>query len=121
MMPRKHFDWDGYFSTASFETVRKASPELDGRRPPTTYSPNGKLLYLSSQDFDVEIDDPEQLRQALTATGQSYANAVSPKHANHFQAYIAEEDFIIICNHLASLEDPSDFSDPDALLKEYLG
>lgn len=117
-MSQKPFEWDAFFSKSSFSEIRRLSPDLDSRRPPSTYSPDRKLLYLSSQDVDVETGNEDQLRAMLVSVRNSYIAAISPDKFNPMKVYIARVDFLEICYLLASLSgDPSEFSDPDGLLK----
>ena len=56
------FDWDGFLAKADYAAVRRLSPELDRRRPPSMYSPDKRSLYLTSLDTDVSCDDESALR-----------------------------------------------------------
>ena len=117
-MPKKDFDWDNYFSTASFKDISDRSPDLSLRRPPSTFSPDQKLLYLSSQDDEVETDSPDQLQLALTAIKITYANAIRLKQIDHGKAYVARTDFVAVCALLANCTaDPDEYADPDLLLQ----
>lgn len=117
-MSHKQFDWDMFFSQASFNKIRELSPDLAHRRLPSSFSPDMKLLYLSSQDIDVETDNQDQLREALIAVKGSYVSASRIDRLDHAKAYVARIDFIEICRLLASCSDnPEKFSHPDGLLK----
>lgn len=117
-MTQKQFEWDVFFLKARFNEISELSPDLAARRFPSTFSPDRKFLYLSSQDWDVETGNEEQLRAALVDVRNSYASASHPDHFNHTKVYIARVDFVEICRLLACLSDcPDEFSDPDGLLK----
>lgn len=117
-MSQNEFEWDAFFSKASFNEIRTLSPEPSARRPPSTYSADRKFLYLSSQDNDVETSNEDQLRAAFFYVRNSYASASKFGHFNHTKAYIARVDFVEICRLLACLsDDPNEFSDPDGLLE----
>jgi hypothetical protein len=118
VMSKKDFDWDSYFANASFKDISRRSPDLSSRRPPSAFSPDRKLLYLSSQDDAVETDSPDQLQLALTAIKITYANAIRQKQIDHAKAYVARTDFIAVCALLANFtEDPDEYAYPDLLLQ----
>jgi hypothetical protein len=112
----KVFDWDHYFSSASFQQIRELSPELSTRRLPSVYSPDRQLLYLTSLDIDVQTNNVKELLSALDGVRNSYFSIKSAGSCNGKDA-IARTDFIEICSLLANLsEDPDEYLDPDALL-----
>lgn len=117
-MSKKNFDWDNYFAVASFKDISDRSPDLSSRRLPSIFSPDRKLLYLSSQDDDVETDNPDQLQSALTSIKNTYANVIGRELIDHGKAYVARTDFIAVCALLANCtEDPDEYADPDQLLQ----
>lgn len=118
MSKKAQFDWDRYFSTASFRQIRELSPELSNRRVPTVYSPDRQLLYLTSLDSDVQINDETELLAALNEVRSIYFSARSAGAANG-KDVIARTDFIELCNLLAkSSDEPDEYMDPDALLEQ---
>jgi hypothetical protein len=118
VMSKKDFDWDNYFATASFKYISDRSPDLSSRRLPSAFSPDRKLLYLSSQDDEVETDSPDLLQLALTAIKITYANAIRQNKIDHGKAYVARTDFFAVCALLANCtEDPDEYADPDLLLQ----
>jgi hypothetical protein len=111
------FNWDEFFSKASFNKIRQLSPDLASRRPPSTYSPDRKLLYLSSQDYCIETSNQDQLLNALDSVKNTYAAASRSECLDHAKAYVARIDFIELCQLLVCCADnPEEFSDPDGLL-----
>jgi hypothetical protein len=112
---KRKFDWDDYFSTASFKQIRDRSPELSTRRVPSVYSPDRLFFYLTSLDIDVQTSEVTELRAALTELRTLYFSQ-SAAQSNYGKA-LARTDFIEICHLLADCdEDPEPYLDPDALL-----
>lgn len=116
-MSNKCFNWDRYFAEASFKDIRKMSPDLSSRRLPSAFSPDRKFLYLSSQDIDVQTNDPGQLKVALASIKISYAMANRAGQIDHRKAYVARTDCIAVCDLLTNCtDDPEEYADPDCLL-----
>jgi len=117
-MKTADFDWDQYFSHASFDEIRMRSPELSARRFPTTFNPDKSRLYLSSQDIDVRTESIDELRSAFDGIKESHAFLKRAQHLNHLKIALARIDFIAVCGLMAGLvETPEDFGDPDQLLE----
>ena len=116
-MRKRAFDWDRYFSSASFKQIRELSPELSNRRVPSVYSPDRQFLYLTSLDIDVQSNDATELLIALNEVRNLYFSAKSAESTNG-KDVIARIDFIELCNLLANCsDDPDEYMDPDALLE----
>jgi predicted Ser/Thr protein kinase len=113
-MSQKTFDWDKFFSEASFNEIRNLSPDLRSRRLPSSYSPDKKFFYLSSVDDYVETNNQEQIRQQLVPVKNAYIRATRSgcfsysNYMNYANAYIACKDLITLCNLLNDCNDNSD-------------
>ncbi|MBB5865534.1 hypothetical protein [Xanthomonas sp. 3058] len=116
MSKNTQFDWDLYFSSASFRQIRELSPELSNRRVPSLYSPDRQLFYLTSLESEVTTSDEAELLVALNEVRNLYFSARSTGSANG-KDFIARLDFIELCNLLANVSDePDTYMDPDELL-----
>lgn len=62
-MPSKEFDFDRFFSEATFAQVEQLM--FRARRKPSMRSPDGTWLYLSSVDEQVATDDADSMRFVL--------------------------------------------------------
>lgn len=79
-MSKNQFDWDGYIRNASYSMIYNYSPALISMgRLPTIYSPDRKLLYLSSQDNHVETDNIKALESILCKLTEAYQSAIKKK------------------------------------------
>lgn len=115
-MSEKNFDWDKHFKKASFAEVRELSPELSGRRPPSSFSPDRTLFYFSSQDDYGEVNDKDYLLMLLKAVGQSFHQCAENEWAKKNVLYT---DFLAACSMLYGLAGAdSPYALPDDLLLE---
>lgn len=110
------FEWDTYFENSSYNEVRKNSPMLGYRRHPTTFSPDGDLLYLTSMDLDVNTEDAEELDNILKDLADGYRTAVEIKNSN-YRIYAYSFDFELVCGLLDSLGYDG-YQSPNALIEE---
>ena len=109
------FDWDDYLAQASYRDAVDRSPALSSDRPPTMYSPDRSLLYLSSQDADVATDNVSELKQLLQLVLQTYNYSHSP--GNDKKRLAAMTDCYEICGLLVNCGTETDkYHDPDSLL-----
>lgn len=119
-MKSKPFDWDKYFSKAKYKEIADSSPDLRSRRHPTVYSPDGKWIYLSSLDIDVEIHDLDELKIILKHLINSYKSEIAQEiksSINHLRLWRIRVDCIEICGLIRNLvEDHENYYDPDSLL-----
>ncbi|MFM8570044.1 MAG: hypothetical protein ACKOAU_00460 [Pirellula sp.] len=114
-MNRKDFDWDDYLAQASYREVVDLSPALSIDKPPTMYSPDHSLLYLSSQDLDVLTDDVSQLQQLLKLVLETYRYSQEPGFEKKRLAAIT--DCYEICGLLVQCGvDSDEYLNPDLLL-----
>lgn len=67
------FNWDNWAGKAGFDDVWGKTAYLQKVRAiPTCYSPDEKLLYLSSVDYAVDVQNVSQLEQAIDDIVTSY-------------------------------------------------
>ena len=116
-MKGKSFNVDEYLSNAKYSEVWRNSPDLSSNRPPTFYSPDGKWIYLSSQDDIFSIKDIDGLKSTLQTLSKSYRNAKAIKTTPHITFHKIRVDCIEVCSLIAGqVENPEDFNDPDIYL-----
>lgn len=114
-MKTRDFDWDAYLAKAAYRDVVDRSPPLSSDHPPTMYSPDCTLLYLSSQDLDVSTNDVTELKQLLRMVLDTYR--VSHKPGSEKKRLAAMTDCYEICGLLVNCgEDSDDYLNPDSLL-----
>jgi hypothetical protein len=114
-MSKRNFDWDNYLSQATYRDVVNLSPVLSRDRPPTMYSPDRTLLYLSSLDLDVDTDNVPQLEQFLVTVLDTYRNSQQPGFEKKRLAVIT--DCYEICGLLVNCGvDSEAYLNPDSLL-----
>lgn len=114
-MSKQNFDWDDYLSKAAYRDVVDRSPALASAHPPTMYSPDRTLLYLSSQDVDVATDNVPELKQLLRMVLDTYR--YSNKPGCDKKRLAAMTDCYEICGLLVKLDaEPDEYLDPDSLL-----
>ncbi len=114
-MSKRNFDWDDYLAKAAYRDVFDLSLALSSGRPPTMYSPDRSLLYLSSQDVDVATDDVSELKQLLRMVLDTYRNSTKPGCDKKRLA--AMTDCYEICGLLVNCgADSDEYLDPDYLL-----
>lgn len=106
------FDWDAFLAHASFAEVRRLSPELDGRRPPSLYDPDKHLYYSSSLDQEIECQSEASLRhsyEALLASWRHHAREplLRPLHLHTLRVDIAE----VVGMLMKVVENPDEFED----------
>lgn len=98
------FNWDSNLANSSYQNVADRSPSLGV--PPTLYSPDGKLLLLSSIDADARVDDSTELKsrlERLTHTFKNYYESQDFKRAG--RAYV---DFFEVCSLLTQIDPDSE-------------
>lgn len=114
-MSEPRFDWDHHFATASFKDVAANSPNVSLDRPPSLYSPNGKLYYMSSIDLAVGTHDGEKIQLMLNRVLESHAEYRKSKDIK--RQLRARLDCIELCGLLSNRSvDTGAYLDPDALL-----
>jgi hypothetical protein len=114
-MNKRNFDWDNYLSQAPYRDIVALSPGLSRDRPPTMYSPDRSLLYLSSQDLDVDTDNVPQLQQFLMMVLDTYRDSQKPGFVKKRLAAIT--DCYEICGLLVNCGvDSEEYLNPDLLL-----
>ena len=114
-MKTRNFNWDAYLEMAAYRDVVDCSPSLSLDCPPTMYSPDRTLLYLSSLDVDVSTEDVTELKQLLRMVLNTYS--YSNKPGSEKKRLAAMTDCYEICGLLVnSGEDSDDYLDPDSLL-----
>lgn len=87
----KPFDWDRFAMSASFDTVRRLSPELGNRRLPSMYSPDGAWFYISSLDVDVACGEHEEVEAALRNMRDFHRSRSNPD-LSPFKAFLMDTD-----------------------------
>jgi hypothetical protein len=97
----KPFNWDAYFSSATWDEVRKNSPMLSVQRLPSLTIHEQGVVYLSSLDLDFSISDIDGLKNVLPEVKDAFHRA--KKSNNYYKMAVANYDFEEIKNLLASL------------------
>ncbi|WP_122346307.1 hypothetical protein [Pseudomonas coronafaciens] len=105
-MARPNFNWDTYAAKAKFDEVRK----LCARRGalPTMYNPERTLVYLSSQDADVAVDDLKGLQSLLAQVKQSFFYRLDDPEPSYRDLYELETDYDLLSNLLSNLDSAPD-------------
>jgi hypothetical protein len=116
---KTEFDWAEHFGSATFEEIRKLSPDLSARRYPTTYWSDRDLLSLSSIDEVVQTADHDDLKRCLDSVDAKHLRA-RRNISSHTAEYVARVDFFELCNLLPSCaEDSEKYLDPERLLADF--
>ena len=101
-MKKVDFDWDKYFSRASWEDIREKSPFLATLRLPTIVLEEKRLVYISSQDDYCSTDDAESMKALSKQAKSTYDAAVLNK--NYSKAAIAKCDYKLLHSLLFALD-----------------
>ncbi|MEG2359604.1 hypothetical protein [Acinetobacter sp.] len=104
----RDFNWDNWASKSPFNAVWDKTSYLQNVRAiPTCYSPDGKYLYLSSLDYEVEIESVSQLEKALDDILDSYVSRLScgDSAKTKLNLAIRQCDFEVICTLLNGLQE----------------
>jgi len=116
---KEDFDWDRFLTGASFAEVRRLSPEMDGRRPPSLYSPDRDRFYLSSQDLDVACGDEEELRAMFDEMMRSWTQYKREPLARLLKLHQLRVDIAEVAGLLSKLvSDPEEFADFEVRMME---
>jgi hypothetical protein len=111
------FDWDCFLGQASFADVRRLSPELDGRRPPSLYSPDKKLYYSSSLDTDVECANEQDLRSTYKSLMESWRHHAHEPLRRPLKLHTLRVDITEVVGLLGKIvDDPNEFEDIEVRL-----
>ncbi|WP_122569741.1 hypothetical protein [Pseudomonas viridiflava] len=105
-MARPNFNWDTYAAKAKFDDVRNLCASHG--RLPTMYSPDRTLVYLSSQDRDVAVDDLKGLQSLLSEIKSSFFLTLDSRDHSYKKLYELETDYDLISNLLSDLESAPD-------------
>lgn len=122
---RRRFNWDNYCEHAKFTDVKSLAFGLSIRPVPSMYSPDKKLLYLSSLDLDVSLASRSELLMILQKLEEEFARLhylVFSQGGNLYsELATCRKDFIEVCSVLYSIDPdniPDGVVDPDFYLKE---
>lgn len=106
------FDWDAFLGHASFAEVRRLSPELDGRRPPSIYDPDKRLYYSSSLDQAIECQEETDLRLSYEALLANWRHHAREPLLRPLQLHTLRVDITEVVGMLMKVvEDPEEFAD----------
>ena len=115
-MVEVEFDWDKHFASSSFSAIRTLSPDLSGRRLPSSFSPDRGLFYISSLDVDCSATDAVELKVLLKELGEKFHGLSATEYQ---RKYLAHSDFEQVCLMLYALgEDDFDYGVPDEVLEK---
>jgi hypothetical protein len=99
------FNWDKYYSTASWSEVRENSSLLLSERLPSIIHEKQQLAYFSSIDLDCSLNDQKSLESYLGSIKEVFQREVESK--NYYKAACAESDFHQAQDILVNLGFPS--------------
>lgn len=105
-MARPKFNWDTYAANAKFDEVRDLCASHG--RLPTMYNPDRTLVYLSSQDLAVAVDDLEELQTHLAEVKSSFFDTLGDQNHSYKKLYELETDYDLLSNLLSNLDSPPD-------------
>lgn len=105
-MARPKFNWDTYAARAKFEEVRELCASHG--RLPTMYNPDRTLVYLSSQDLAVAVDDLEEMQLLLAEVKRSFFHTLNNQDHSYKKLYELETDYDLLSNLLSNLDNPPD-------------
>ncbi|AZE62833.1 MULTISPECIES: hypothetical protein [Pseudomonas fluorescens group] len=105
-MARPKFNWDTYAAKAKFDEVRDLCASHG--RLPTMYNPDRTLVYLSSQDLAVAVDDQEELQALLAEVKRSFFDTLGDQNHSYKKLYELETDYDLLSNLLSNLDSPPD-------------
>ncbi|MBD8098781.1 hypothetical protein IFR08_11375 [Pseudomonas fluorescens] len=105
-MARPKFNWDAYAARAKFDEVRDLCASHG--RLPTMYNPDRTLVYLSSQDLAVAVDDLEELQTLLAEVKRSFFDTLGYQNHSYKKLYELETDYDLLSNLLSNLDSPPD-------------
>lgn len=109
------FDWKSHLDKATYRKVREHCPILKGSRPPTMYSPDGTLLFLSSINRETPTDVPKELKKMLVKIVDAHRKAVAAGDA--WQTLAADIDGNEVCLCLFTCDgDPDRYADSGRVL-----
>ncbi|QJI19942.1 MULTISPECIES: hypothetical protein [unclassified Pseudomonas] len=105
-MSRQNFNWDTYAAKAKFDDVRELCASHG--RLPTMYNPDRTLVYLSSQDLAVAVDDLKGLQSLLADVKRSFFQTLNNQDHSYKKLYELETDYDLLSNLLGNLDSPPD-------------
>lgn len=106
-MARPDFNWDTYAAKAKFDDIRSLCASHG--RLPTMFNPDKTLVYLSSQDLAVAVDDVEELRSLLAEVKQSFFQTLDDQSHSYKKLYELETDYDLLSNLLSNLDSAPDY------------
>lgn len=105
-MAHPKFNWDAYAARAKFDEVRDLCASHG--RLPTMYNPDRTLVYLSSQDLAVAVDDLKELQKLLAEVKSSFFDTLGDQNHSYKKLYELETDYDLLSNLLSNLDSPPD-------------
>lgn len=105
-MAGPNFNWDAYAAKANFDDVCHLCASHG--RLPTMYNPDKTLVYLSSQEMAVAVDDLDELQSLLIEVKRSFFQTLGDRGHNYKKLYELETDYDLLSNLLSDLGSPPD-------------
>ena len=107
------FDWAGYLRHAKYRDVNDLSCQSSAY-PPSMTSPDGRWLYLASQDIAVAVNEVGMLRNMLDIVLHDLRTEINGISWSCHNVYKHEIDYIAVWRHLDALGAlPEDYHFPE--------
>lgn len=112
------FPWDEYLARTPYSEVMDHA-ESGSHYPPTMTSPDGRRLYLASQDIEIPVDDVDALRRYLDSLLVELAEEIGRFNWTCRRALQCEMDYLAVWGALYNLDAlPDDYRFPEYYLEK---